>query len=160
MTAGVGMGLYYSRRLYRRAEWLRRCERLFDALSDRLTYTAQPLAEMWQSLAVNAATASYPLVADTVDGLQRGLSFDEAFAAAVEAAVKRAEIRPPERALLCEFGAVLGRSDRAHQQQSITRFREQLAAVRRSAEQLVGTRAQVYQMMGVAGGVSLALLLL
>lgn len=154
------MGLYYSRRLYRRAEWLRRCERLLDALSDRLTYTAQPLALLWQSLALNAATANYPLVADIADGLRQGRSFGEAFDAAVENAAKQALIQAPEQTLLRELGAALGRSDREHQRQSIARFHEQLADIRRSAEQIAGTRAQVYQMMGVAGGVSLALLLL
>lgn len=160
VIAGVGMGLYYSHRLYRRAEWLRRCERLLDALSERLSYTAQPLAQLWLLLAENTVTARYPLVADIAAGLRRGRPFSEAFDVSVEGAVRQGVIQAPEEALLRELGAVLGRSDRAHQRQCIAHFHEQLTDVRRSAEQFAGTRAKIYQMMGVAGGVCLALILL
>ena len=154
------MGIYYARRLYRRAEWLRRCERLLHTLSDRLTYTAAPLAALWLSLAEDAATASYPLVEATADGLRQGASFAEAFGAALDKASASGVIRPPEQALMRELCTTLGRSDRVHQRESLARFREQLADVRHAAEQQASTRAQVYQMLGVAGGVSLALLLL
>jgi stage III sporulation protein AB len=160
VIAGVGMGLYYARRLYRRAEWLRRCERLLDALSDRLTYTAAPLATLWLSLADNDATAAYPLVEDAAAALRGGSSFAAALGDALDKAATQGLIQPPEQALMREVCATLGRSDRAHQRESIAHFREQLADVRRAAERQVGTRAQVYQMLGVAGGVSLALLLL
>ncbi len=151
------MGLYYARRLYRRADWLREVMALLDALEDRLAYTAAPLADLWRALATTAATARYPLVQDTAALLCDGVPFESAFTAAVE----RALPTPcGEREVLCVLGASLGRSGLSGQLTHIRRCREGLERLRQAACETAATRAPVYRMTGFSGGVCLALLLL
>lgn len=51
VAAGIGLGRYYSRRLYRRAERLQQLVLLLQTLQQQLTYTALPLSALWRRLA-------------------------------------------------------------------------------------------------------------
>ena len=55
VAAGIGLGRYYSRRLYRRAERLQQLVRLLETLQQQLTYTALPLSALWRRLAAGEA---------------------------------------------------------------------------------------------------------
>lgn len=154
------MGIFYSRRLYRRAEWLLQAERLLDSLLSRLTYTAAPLSALWEALAGNEVFSRYPLVRDTVDGLRRSETFGAAFGAALDRALQQGLLQTTERELLFELGDALGRTGLTEQKRTIRDCRERLCERRHAAEELARVRGQIYQVMGIAGGVALALLLL
>jgi stage III sporulation protein AB len=152
--------MFYSHRLYRRADWLREAERLLDALLARLTYTAQPLATLWLAMEASEVFSRYPLVQGTAAGLRQGHAFAAAFGAALEHAAGQGLLQPPEKQLLFELAAALGQTGLTQHEACIRHCLAQLSEARRVAERLAAARGQVYQMMGVAGGVSLALLLL
>jgi stage III sporulation protein AB len=154
------MGMFYSHRQYRRVEWLRQAERLLDALLGRLTYTAQPLAVLWETFAANDVFSRYSLVQDTVDGLRRDQVFSLAFADAIDRAARQGMVQASEKQLLLELGDALGRTGLSEQKSAIHGYRERLSECRIAAEQTACMRGRIYQMMGVAGGVGLALLLL
>lgn len=150
----------HARRLRRRVDDLCRIERLLDALCDRLLYSAQPLAVLWQTLASDEVLSDHPLVQDTAEGLCKGEHFYTAFSRAVDKASAQGALTAPEAALLTELGGTLGRSGLDQQVQLIRRCAERLKKERVAQEELATTRGRVYPMMGLAGGVSLALLLI
>lgn len=154
------MGMFYSHRLYRRAEWLLQAERLLDTLLGRLTYTAAPLSVLWATVAENKIFIRNAFVQDTADGLRRGEVFGVAFGGALDRALQQGLLQTTERELLFELGDALGRTGLTEQQRTIRDCRERLCERRHAAEELARVRGQIYQVMGVAGGVALALLLL
>lgn len=160
MASGIGLGLTYARRLRRRVDDLCRIERLLDVLCDRLLYSAQPLAVLWQSLAADAVLSAYPFVQDTANKLCKGTDFYTSFSCAVEKVASAGRLTPTAAALLTELGGTLGHSGLEQQAQLIRQCAERLKKERQAAEELASTRGRVYSMMGLAGGMSLALLLL
>lgn len=160
MAAGSGFGLTYAGRLRRRVDGLCRIERLLDALCDRLLYSAQSLAALWQAIAADEVLSDYPLVQDAADELCKGKPFYTAFSRAVDKASAQGQLTATETALLTELGGALGRSGLEQQAQLIRQCAERLEKERQTAEELATVRGRIYPMMGLAGGVSLALLLL
>lgn len=160
MVAGIGLGWTYARQLRRRVDQLCRIERLLEALCDRLVYSAQPLAVLWQSFATDVVLSDYPLVRETADELCKGVSFYTAFSCAVEKAVLAGRLTPTQAALLTELGGLLGHSGLDQQAQLIRHCAERLKCERQAADELATVRGRIYPMMGLAGGVSLALLLI
>lgn len=160
MSTGIGLGLIYTGRLRRRADNLCRIERLLEALCDRLLYSAQPLTVLWQGLAADAVLSDYPLVGETAGGLCKGESFYTAFSRTVVAMADSGRLTPTAAALLTELGGALGRSGLEQQAQLIRHCAERLKSERQAAEELASVRGRVYPMLGLAGGVSLALLLM
>ncbi len=154
------MGLTYARRLRRRVDELCRIERLLEALCDRLLYSAQPLAVLWQSFAADAVLFTYPLVQDTANELCKGVDFYTSFSCAIEKAATSGRLSPTQAALLTELGGSLGHSGLEQQAQLIRHCAERLKHERQAADELATVRGRIYPMMGLAGGVSLALLLL
>lgn len=131
-----------------------------DALQDKLSYTAQSLKTLWCDFADNAVFCTYPLVKDTAQGLLRGETFHASFDAAVTSAASRGLVLPSEETVLRELGTELGCSDRASQSECICRCRDRLAQATREARQIAHTRGRIYTVMGIAGGLSVALLML
>ncbi len=160
MAAGIGLGWTYARRLRCRVDELCHIERLLEALCDRLLYSAQPLAALWQSFATDVVLSGYPLVQDTAWNLCKGVDFYTSFSRAVDIAARAGRLTPTEAALLTELGSSLGRSGLEQQAQLIRHCVERLEKERQTAEELAIVRGRIYPMMGLAGGVSLALLLL
>lgn len=160
MVAGIGLGLTYARRLRRRVDGLCRIERLLEALCDRLVYSAQPLAVLWQSFATDVVLSDCPLVQDTADELCKGTDFYTSFSRAVEKAALAGQLTPTQAALLTELGGLLGHGGLDQQAQLIRHCVERLKRERQAADELATVRGRIYPMMGLAGGVSLALLLL
>lgn len=160
VATGIGLGLIYAGRLRRRADDLCRIERLLEALCDRLLYSAQPLTALWQGLAADAVLSDYPLVRETSGELYKGASFYTAFSRAVVTMADSGRLTPAAATLLTELGSALGRSGLEQQVQLIRHCVERLKGERQAADELASARGRVYPMLGLAGGVSLALLLL
>ena len=153
------MGMYYSRRLYRRVEFLRQADRLLETVGQRLTYTALPLGTLWRRLAAEGIFADCLLLSYTVTALD-AMSFAAAFSQAVEQAEEAGLLDEQGRGLLLEFAAVCGRVGPAQQAAQIAACQSGLRQLARQAREQAVARGQVYQMLGVAGGVGLSLLLL
>lgn len=133
---------------------------MLDALCDRLLYSSQPLAALWQSFSTDAVLSGYPLVQDTADELRKGVDFYTAFSRAIENAENAGLLTLSESALLTELGGALGRSGLEQQAQLIRHCAERLKCERQAAQEHASVRRRICPMMGLAGGVSLALLLL
>jgi stage III sporulation protein AB len=131
-----------------------------EALCDRLLYSAQPLAALWQSFATDAVLSDYPLVQDTASELCKGIDFYASFSRAVEKAAVVGQLTPTQAALLTELGGSLGHSGLEQQAHLIRHCAERLKRERQTADELATVRGRIYPMMGLAGGVSLALLLM
>lgn len=157
--AGIGLGLYYSRRLYRRVDFLRQTDCLLESLLHRLTYSVLPMAELWRDLAVGGAFAGFSLLEDTVSGLENQ-PFGVAFSVAVERAAANRLLLDGEKQLLAEFAADCGHFGLTQQAAHIRACQEQLRQFTVQAREQAASKGQVYQMLGVAGGVGLSLLLL
>lgn len=158
VLAGIGLGMYYARRLYRRVALLEQADRLLLALEQHMNCSCRPLSALCRDLAQNPATGPWELLTDTLSGLDKGEIFAEAFAGAVER--QAAALTPEDRQLLSEFACGCGRSGLKQQQAYFAAYRQRLEAACRQAREQAGRRGQLYQTMGVAGGVCLALLLL
>lgn len=159
MAAGTGMGLYAAHRLRRRVVFLETCGRLLQALWQEMSYTVQPLPDLWRRLAQGEAFASFSLVQDTVGELDRA-PFAAAFAAAVERAAEEGLVLPATRRLLLEFGEGCGRTDLEGQQAHIAYYRTLLTAGEEDARRIYGEKGRVYRVLGVTGGAALTLLLM
>jgi len=99
------------------------------------------------------------LLHDTADRLDTE-PFAEAFYAAVQGAVTRGEVTPENARLLYELGQDSGRTDMAGQQGLLSAYRDQIHQAEEEARREADNKGRIYRMMGLAGGVSLALLLL
>ena len=157
ILAGSGLGLYFSRRLYRRVWLLGRAQRLLSTLEHRLLYTAKPLAALWRELAETPAFADDRLLQETVRGLDT-LPFREAFARAVDRL--GSVMQPEDRRLLAEFGDGCGQTGLQEEAAHIRHYIQQLERLRQEAEQRAASRGQVYRAVGAAAGIGLALLML
>lgn len=157
--AGTGLGLYYSRRLYRRVDYLSQVCRLLEALCHRLSYEPQPLAALWTGLAKGDAFSGFTLVQDTVLCLEE-VGFYPAFAQAVKRAAAAGWLTEGDKELLLAFGEGCGRLGLSQQVAQTQACCRQMEQARDAAREQASAKGQVYQMLGVAGGVSLALLLL
>ena len=124
-----------------------------------MTYTARPIAVLWRHLAGSESLGDFALVRDTVAGLEQN-TFGAAFAAAVDAAAERGDLSVAGRQLLLEFGEGCGRYDLLRQEQHIRHYCDRLAELEAEARRQAAVRGRIYPVMGLAGGASLALLLL
>lgn len=159
VVAGTGMGLYAAHRLRRRVTFLETCGRLLQALWQEMSYTAQPLPDLWRRLAQCETFATFSLVQDTARQLPR-LSFAAAFAAAVGKAEEEGWILPPVRRLLSEFGEGCGVTDLEGQGAHIAHYRALLATQEEEARRTYAEKGRVYRVLGVTGGAALMLLLM
>lgn len=124
-----------------------------------MSYTVQPLPDLWQRLAQSEAFAAFSLVQDTARGLPHA-SFAVAFAAAVEQAAEDGRIWSPTRRLLLAFGEGCGRTDLEGQQAHIAYYRALLTAQEEEARRTYEEKGRMYRVLGIAGGAALMLLLM
>lgn len=117
------------------------------------------MAVLWKELANGGAYGDFRLLHDTADRLDTE-PFAEAFYAAVQGAVTRGEVTPENARLLYELGQDSGRTDMAGQQGLLSAYRDQIHQAEEEARREADNKGRIYRMMGLAGGVSLALLLL
>lgn len=159
MVAGIGMGLYASHLLRRRVLFLETCNRLLQALWQEMSYTAQPLPDLWRRLAEYETFAAFPLVQDTV-AAWNGLPFPSAFAIAVQKAEEQGLALPCVRQLLLEFADGCGHTDLAGQQAHMEYYRTLLAAQEEESRRLWQEKGRMYRVLGFSAGVAAALLLM
>ncbi|MBQ1950042.1 MAG: stage III sporulation protein AB [Clostridia bacterium] len=157
--AGLGLGLYYARRLHRRVDFLRRTDNLLEALLHRLTYAVLPMGDLWKELAEGGAFAGFSLLDDTVEGLSQN-PFPQAFCRAVEGAGANGLLLAAEQETLLAFGKDCGRFGLEEQAAHIRACQGQIRQFCRQTREQALAKGQVYQMLGLAGGVGLSLLLL
>ncbi len=124
-----------------------------------MSYTAQPMPDLWRRLAHHEAFAAFSLVQDTAKALPH-TAFATAFCAAVEGAEKDGFLLPSARQLLLEFGEGCGHTDLAGQQAHIEYYRALLSAQEAESRRLWQEKGRVYRMLGLTGGVALTLLLM
>lgn len=157
--AGLGLGLYYARRLHRRVDFLRRTDTLLEALLHRLTYAVLPMGDLWKQLAAGGVFAGFSLLEDTVEGLSCH-PFPQAFCGAVERAAAQGQLLDAERETLLAFGSDCGGFGLEEQAAHIRACQGQIRQFCSQAKEQAVAKGQVYQMLGLAGGVGLSLLLL
>jgi stage III sporulation protein AB len=158
-AAGAGMGWHFACRLRRRVTFLETCGRLMQTLWQDMSYTAQPMGELWRRLAQNEAFAAFPLVRDTADALTSA-PFSDAFAAALKKAETEGVLLPADRLVLTEFGEGCGRTDLSGQQVHITYYRDRLSQREEEARRTYEEKGRVYRVLGLTGGLALTLLLM
>lgn len=156
VLAGCGLGLTFSRRLYRRVWLLARAERLLQALDARLLYTAEPLSKLWRQLAESPAFADDKLLQETVRGLSDA-PFSEAFSRAADRLGPA--LTADDRALLKAFGEGCGVTGLQEQTAHIRQYVGELRRAREGAEAVAAERGRLYRVAGLSGGLALALLL-
>ncbi len=159
-TAGLGLGLLWAHRLYRRVEWLGGVIALLEVLEDRLSFSAAPLPLLWNALLLNKHTAALPLVHQVAVGVEQGLSFETALLQAIEEAAAQGWLLVSEREVLVLLASSLGRSGLTQQLQHIRRCRVSVEQARQAAATIATVRAPLYRTVGIAGGVCVALFLL
>ena len=153
------MGWYFACRLRRRVTFLETCGRLLQTLWQDMSYTAQPMGELWQRLAQNEAFAAFPLVQDTAAGLSSA-PFFAAFSAALERAETEGVLLPADRLLLTEFAVGVGSTDLSGQQAHIAYYRDRLSQREEEARRTYEEKGRVYRVLGLTGGLALTLLLM
>ena len=124
-----------------------------------MSYTAQPLPELWHRLAQNDAFAAFPLVGDTTAELTR-VPFSAAFSVAVQKAQREGALLPSAGQLLTEFAEGCGRTDLAGQQAHFEYYCRLLAAEEEAARRRYAEKGRVYRVLGLTGGIALMLLLM
>lgn len=124
-----------------------------------MSYTAQPIPDLWRRLAQSEAFVAFSLVQDTAAALPHS-SFTAAFSAAVERAEGEALLLPPTRQLLLSFAEGCGRTDLAGQRAHVEYHRTLLTAQEEESRRLWQEKGRVYRVLGLTGGVALMLLLM
>ncbi len=155
IMAGFGIGRFYSRRVYRRVEILRRTDCLLERFLCRLEFAGEPLAELWRSLAKEMSSSALPFVFQVAENLN-AVPFAEAFCLAVD----ELELPEEDKRLLREFGNGCGKFDLDGQRHHIQGYRQRLQVQLKDAQRQADAKGKVYTAVGSAGGVCLALLLL
>lgn len=159
IVAGIGIGRFYSRRLYRRVEWLRQAETLLLRLEQQIHFTAKPLTHLWRELADDPAFARFSLLQDTAAACAEH-PFREALDSALQRAADEGTVGASEHRVLAEFAADCGKSGVAQQMMLTHACREQMEQIRRQAQDDAAAHAKLYQTVGAAGGIALALFLI
>ena len=159
VAAGTGMGWYAAHRLRRQMVYLEMCGRLLQALWQEMSYTAQPMTDLWRRLAQYEGLCAFSLVRETAAALGES-SFDAAFSAAVERATEAGEILSATREMLLSFGEGCGHTDLEGQQAHIAYYRTLLTAQEEEARRRYKEQGRVYRVLGLTAGVALALLLM
>lgn len=155
----MGLGHYYSRRLYRRAEYLRQADRLLEAVRHRLTYAALPMGTLWRRLAAEGALADCSLLTQTAAALEES-PFADALSGAVKKAAAEGLLEKEGEALLTEFARSCGRVGLTQQAAHIAACQHGLQRLTKEAREQADARGRVYRVLGLCGGVGVSLLLL
>lgn len=124
-----------------------------------MSYTSQPMNDLWRRLAQGEGLCTFSLVQDTAAALGE-FPFTVAFAAAVERAAGEGVALPATRETLLAFGEGCGHTDLEGQQAHIAYYRTLLATQREEARRRYQEQGRVYRVLGLTGGVALALLLM
>lgn len=159
LVAGTGMGLYASHRLHRRVLFLEMCDRLLQMLLQEMTYTAQPLPELWQRLAQSEPFSTFSLVQDTT-AYWRDIPFATAFAKAVQQAKDTGLVSPEAGEVLIAFAMGVGSTDLEGQTSHVNYHRMLLQNQLEEADRLWQEKGRMYRVLGPAAGMALALVLL
>ena len=159
IAAGTGMGWYMAARLRRRVTFWETCGRLLQALWQEMSYTAQPMPDLWRKLAQSEAFSTFSLVRDTAQGLAHA-DFAAAFSAAVDTAQGEGLVSAEGREILLEFAHGCGRTDMDGQQAHVAYYRTLLTTQEEDARRAYTEKGRVYRMLGFTAGVALALLLM
>lgn len=159
IAAGTGMGWYMAARLQQRVTFLETCGRLLQALWQEMSYTAQPMPDLWRRLAQSEAFAAFSLVRDTAQGLAQA-DFTTAFSAAVDKAQGEGLLTAEHRGILLEFADGCGRTDMDGQQAHVEYYRNLLTAGEEKARRTYAEKGRVYRVLGFTAGVAVALLLM
>ena len=124
-----------------------------------MSYTAQPMTDLWRRLAQCEGLCTFSLVRDTASALSES-PFADAFAAAVERAAEVGDVLPATRETLLAFGEGCGHTDLEGQQAHISYYRTLLTAQEEEAHRRYKEQGRVYRVLGLTAGVALALLLM
>ncbi|MBQ7089380.1 MAG: stage III sporulation protein AB [Clostridia bacterium] len=123
-----------------------------------MSYTAQPLPDLWYRLAQNEAFSAFSLVRDTAAELSHH-PFSDAFSVAVQRAEEEGLLLPTARQLLTEFAEGCGHTDLAGQQAHIDYYRRLLSAEEETARRHYAEKGRMYRVLGLTSGIALMLLL-
>lgn len=124
-----------------------------------MSYTAQPMPDLWRRLAQSEAFAAFSLVQDTAQGLAQA-DFAAAFSAAVDKAQGEGLLTAENRSILLEFAVGCGRTDLDGQQAHVEYYRTLLTSGEEEARRTYAEKGRVYRVLGFTAGVAVALLLM
>ena len=124
-----------------------------------MSYTAQPIPDLWRRLAQSEAFAAFSLVRDTAQGLAH-TDFAAAFSAAADKAQGEGLLTAENHSILLEFAVGCGRTDLDGQQAHVEYYRTLLTAGEEEARRTYGEKGRVYRVLGFTAGVAVALLLM
>ena len=124
-----------------------------------MSYTAQPIPDLWRRLAQSEAFAAFSLVRDTAQGLAQA-DFATAFSAAIDKAQGEGLLTAENRSILLEFAVGCGRTDLDGQQAHVAYYRTLLTAGEEEARRTYAEKGRVYRVLGFTAGVAVALLLM
>ena len=124
-----------------------------------MSYTAQPMPNLWRRLAQSEAFSAFSLVQDTAQGLPQA-DFAAAFSAAVDKAQGEGLLTAESRGILLEFADGCGRTDLDGQQAHVEYYRTLLVAQAEDARRTYAEKGRVYRVLGFTAGVAVALLLM
>ena len=159
VAAGIGVGMYYVRRMRRRTAFLQRTARLIQTMEQRMSYAAQPLAAMWRGFAADEMFGDFILVRQTV-----ALLDEMPFLAALQTVLRRVAgsegLTPTDHALLQEVASGCGVTGMEEQRQHLQVYGRLCREQSEEAAAVAAARTPVCRMMGIAGGIGTALLFL
>ena len=159
VAAGTGMGWYMAARLRQRVTFWETCGRLLQALWQEMSYTAQPMPDLWRKLAQSEAFSAFPLVRDTAQELAHA-DFAVAFSSAVTKAQGEGLVSAEGWEVLLEFAHGCGRTDLDGQRAHVAYYRTLFTAQEEDARRAYEEKGRVYRMLGFTAGVAVALLLI
>ena len=160
VLAGIGVGLYASACLKRRAASFERLDSLIGYMETQIRYSAAPISEVIAQAAQGGEFDSLTFLVQASRLISRGQPPETALAIAVKKYGEESCLNKADRELLLQFGRGLGKSDLEGQLAHCASYRRLIADRLQTARGEAAAKGRLYLTLGIAGGLSLALLLL
>lgn len=157
---GICAGTYASAELNLRAVSIEKMERLIEYISTQIRYTAAPVKEIISQVASDGEFKELPFLQAAVVYIKKGECPSDAWSLAVQKEGGMCGFTVPDRELLLHFGQGLGKSDIEGQLSHCESFHRLLEDRLQAARSDVSVKGKLYMTFGVAGGLSVALLML
>lgn len=156
------IGHILSRNLHRRPQELRELQMMLQVFENEIRYLSSVLSDAFERVYSSSNSHVGMLFKHTVQllGNSDGLNASEAWEQSVSSLINMTSLNREDRAVLLNFGKMLGNSDREGQLKNIRLTLEQLKLQEKKAEESRDRNGPMYKRLGVLAGAAIVIILI
>lgn len=156
-------GFYYSKQLHDRPKHIRYLKSTLQILEAEMTYSKQPLQEVFRILSIQSPAPIKTLFFDLhkrLDNNPNNEDFYKIWTEVIEKSRVKTALGISEQDILIQFGKTLGQHDLKQQQKHITLTQTHLQRELEIAQEQAKTYGKMARSLGILSGVFIVLLLI